>query len=220
MSHFTLPPKAKPSAATAKDDSRPTLTQAHLRENPEGGFELWASDSYRMVCVPLTAVKGKGKLPRPGPIGPAELALIECAGGFTERAGVIFAVKDGVETGAAHARCGPLSGKDPLGDWPKLMEPAKRAERYVRVALNPDLLLDLARAMGGDYANHGVELLVELPGEVAPGTAPATLKKIRVRPLGPSGSRGLLMPIRGDDQTEWDKPPKRVRKPKAKATAR
>jgi hypothetical protein len=226
MSHLTLPHKAKPSAATSKDDSRPALTRAHLRENPEGEFELWASDSYVMVCVPLTVEdESKSKLPTPGAIGPGELKIIESAGGFTERSGVIFAVKDGVETGVSHTRCAPVTGKNPLDSWVALIPKAKRAERYVRVALNPSLLLNMASAFGCcakavEGCFNGVELLIELPGEVDVGTAPATLKPIRVRPLGPVGKgTGVLMPIRGDDQTEWDKPPKRVRKPKAKASA-
>lgn len=230
MSVLRLPRKAKPTAVMGRDDMRPALRRAQVVTTEDGRRELLATDSYRLVALPLTEVKvGRRRPPKDGPLGAHELKLVEKTGGFTVRDGKVYAVDARGREVFAGPRAASVTGiaSDGLtaAMWRGLLKPLRRDRAYVSVTLSVDLLRGVADAFGA-AKDRRVELLVEV-GPPAAGSVAYPLTPIRVYavpgrgdddPYGAGGGRGLLMPIRhsADHEGEWE-PKRRRRNAKAKS---
>lgn len=177
MPEIKLPKKAKPSKALSTSLLRPALTRAYIAQ-PNGHRELIATDSYIIARLPVGDDVPLGAL--------AAEAVKRIEKGekhdVTGKGAVRFKDKDGTPI-EYHA---PEQTELPFKDNVPEFDPGNH--QVVAVGFNPDLLKNLADALG---ATHGVkvEIVVTKDGQHAP-------RAMRVTPLGGSGAEGLLMPVR------------------------
>jgi hypothetical protein len=82
-----LPEDARPSKATSKDRTRPALTGAKLCQDPDGGWQLVATDSYQVCLFPLK-VYGDAGLQECW-LDAEALKAIEKSGAFRIKAGML-----------------------------------------------------------------------------------------------------------------------------------
>ncbi len=183
MAYLELPWGSKFHHALSNDETRPTLTCAHLRKQGDD-WELLGSDSYMLARVRLTLVPDAGPDPVEGPISAAAMRAISKAGAFRADSDTVQVLcrHGGTPTGVRFDRHKLEKSLGEISD--KLW---RHDEPTLTFALSPRLLELLARSLGG-HRLDGVELRVWGP-----------LDAIEVRPLGGGGRderSGLLMPIR------------------------
>lgn len=173
MASLKLPGKAKPSKALGRDRTRPKLTRAYIAQ-PNGTRELIASDSFILVRLPVADDVPLGALT-------AE-AVKRIEKGerheITESGSVRF---NGDGT--------PIEYHAPeQSDMFTEKVPAFNDDgcTVLEIGLNPDLLKNLADALG---ATNGVKI------EVPVQEGRQALRGMRVTALGGTGE-GLLMPVR------------------------
>lgn len=173
-----LPKRAKPSKALGKSLMRPKLTRAHVSD-VYGQRELIVTDSYVIGRIPVA-----DDVPL-GPIAAEALKRIEKGDKheFTDDGAVQFHDIDGTPITYSAPEQEDIFAKEPI-------EFAPGSKGVLRLALNPELLKNLAEALG---AASGVRL--EIPFDYDGVAAP---RGIRVT-VQNSAAEGLLMPIRWDN---------------------
>lgn len=186
MSDIQLPSKAKPSRALApKRELRPVLESAWI-EVRDGTPTIAASDSYKLVLLPVTVLDGELE---PGAISAEALKAAEKSGRFV--------YDEYVEpTSALGAKNGVLFRKPDVSERPKWVgiEFPEEPKQPFRVAINAKFLHDIAEALG---ARHGsVTLTFDLANAKRDSDGKGWEKPIVVEPTTPNGGKALLMPVR------------------------
>lgn len=191
QTYAVLPKGAKPSKSVSKDQTRPVLTHAELRQPADGtGWELVTTDSYQLARIPLSVKTVDGSDGEPltaGAISTDALKAIEKAGAFRANGSIEVCDTFGRPTGQTFTREDP--GKFP--QWDSLM-PAEDIDEFT-IGLNAEILYQLAQALG---AKSRGKCHVALTFTNNPEThQPNPLRPIRVRAQDGEAC-GLLMPVR------------------------
>jgi hypothetical protein len=169
--------KCKPSKAASKDQTRPRLLSAAVVEDGGERF-LLATNSYILARIPVDPDTPKVV------IAPEALKRIE-------RGDVHEVTDDGAITFKDLTGSVTVQPSEPA-PFERMPVEFNEGDQTVTIGLNPELLWNLAQALGGRH--HGVRVTIN----VADGT---TLRAMKVEPFadnGPNGKKpyGLLMPIR------------------------
>lgn len=168
----SLPQGAKPSKVVSKDEVRPILTRAEVKDG-----HLYATDSYCAIKLPVELEDG------PVPRGVLEAAEKPKARVVEQSDEVIrVELKDGTIVEGA---------TDRPGDFPnieKILSEVSSGDGTVKVALNPELLSNVAKGLG---ANRGVVLSFDLDTL----KAGSYNRAMHVAPFE-GGGEGILMAIR------------------------
>lgn len=173
-----LPPGAKPSVALSDDDLRPQLMVGQIVARTAAfgeGLALVVTDSYKAVVLRL---EGEGE---PGAISARALSAAEETGEF--EAGEHIRLSDDPEILYKRPSVAPLPALDQQA-W-------ATPRNVVRVAVDAEFLLDVARALGED--NHG-SVLLEFDADHL--SADGYHVAIRVTPNGRTDAVAVLMPVR------------------------
>lgn len=183
---FTLPHRARPSKATSRDETRPALHNGYVVDH-DGGRVLLTTDSVIAAVHPVA------------PDTPATPVSVEAL--------------RRIERGDAHesADDGTLTFTPGPGETVTFSPPAKQAfpavdtfdridfrpgegDQVVSIALDPWLLVRLAKALGGFKGDlTGVRLDVKVEG----GTTRSVIRVARLvgKPDAEGEPFGLLMPV-------------------------
>ena len=191
QTYALLPKGAKPSKSVSKDQTRPVLTHAELRQSADGtGWELCTTDSYQLARIPLSVKTADGLDGEPltaGAISSDALKAIEKAGGFFANGTVQPCDELGRTTGQSFVRESP-------GAFPKWesLEPAPDIEEFT-IGLDAEILYQLAQALGSKERGR-CQVAITFTND--PNThRPNPLRPMRVRAKD-GEAHGLLMPVR------------------------
>ena len=202
--YAVLPKGAKPSKSVSKDQTRPVLTHAELRQTTEivdgerkpTGWELIMSDSYQLARVKLSVMDADNAFTPelvPGPISTDALKAIEksTAGAFTANGTVDPRNSNGAVAGPSFAREDP--GRFP--QWDALM-PEHTGHEFA-IGLDAELLYQLAQSLG---AKDRGKCQVRLTFTSRDDGTPNPLRPMVVTAHGGNAleGQGLLMPVRID----------------------
>lgn len=185
-----IPSGVKVEKVCSRDVSRPVLAAPAIVEW-EGGRALAATDSYKLVVVPLADADGLE-------VGPLSLELVRAAV-KDAHAEITSTGAGGVTTLEAVGDTSTRANVD--GQFPDVGRLFPDAVTSWEVGLNARYLFELAQSMGSDVV--AVSFVPASASE--PAGAPNVLRPMFVRPSGHTsgrsaspvpGARGLLMPIR------------------------
>jgi hypothetical protein len=204
--YLILPDGAKPSKCVSRDETRPALCRAELVETESGKWEIRATDSYRLVKVPLELKAEFDDAEQPvimaGPIGVDAMRAIEArsARAFRATEDMIEPVAKltGVALGVLYRRGVKLEslrfGKFPHEQFEAILA-GPHSDEFT-FGINAQLLHTTLEAIGdspGRYRNHAAKLSFRLTKDGKPDPQ----NSIRIHLQG-SDADGLIMPVRID----------------------
>jgi len=199
--YATLPKNSKPSKSASKDQTRPVLTHAELRETTRidsdagervaDGWELVTCDSYQLARVRLSVTEEESREPlTAGPISSEALKAIEKTGSFRANSTIEPCNERGVPTGLSFAR--PDVGTFP--NWDQLAPDVDPGA--FSIGLDAELLYSLAQSLGAKQRGRCHVSLTFVTGKDG---MPNALRPITVKAKGNPDASGILMPVRLDN---------------------